>query len=297
MTTETIGFIGLGTMGRHMAGHLARAGYEVIAYDIDRERTKSFAAEHGTKAPAALADLARASFILTMVPTGDVVREVITGGGNASLANMLPKGAIVVDTTSSVPDGTLELGAILAERGITLIDAPVSGGRVGAQDRNLVFMVGCGDDDAFARAETILKELGPHVFRLGPMAAGHVMKTLNNYISGAALIACAEALIVGRQYGLDPNVMTEVVNVSTGRSFASETSMRRMVNRDYSGTFTLRLFTKDLKIAADAADAKQVKAPLIHASYDRMNEALTAADAAPDIDHAHAFEFWEKEVG
>ena len=102
---------------------------------------------------------------------------------------------------------------------------------------------------------------------------------------------------MGQQYGLDPKVMTEVVNLSTGRGHASENSMPHMATGDYSGTFSLKLFTKDLKIAADIADAKRVKTPLMHDSFKRMNEALHAPGALPDGDHAHAYEFWKTEIG
>ena len=124
---QTIGVIGLGAMGWPMAGHLHRAGHAVLGRDIDAERRGGFAREHGTGEPAALADLARASVILTMLPNGAVVRDAIAGGGDSSLANTLARGSVVLDTSSSVPSGTGELGELLARRGIDMVDAGVSG--------------------------------------------------------------------------------------------------------------------------------------------------------------------------
>ena len=146
---QTIGVIGLGAMGWPMAGHLHRAGHAVLGRDIDAERRGGFAREHGTGEPAALADLARASVILTMLPNGAVVRDAIAGGGDSSLANTLARGSVVLDTSSSVPSGTGELGELLARRGIDMVDAGVSGAVVGAKSANLVFMVG-GDNTAIA---------------------------------------------------------------------------------------------------------------------------------------------------
>jgi 3-hydroxyisobutyrate dehydrogenase len=290
-----IGFIGLGNMGSHMARHLVKAGYEVLAYDIDPEKRTAFARENGTVAPGTPADLAPASVILTMVPTGAVVRAVLNEGGEESLLTGLRPGSLVIDTTSSPPESTRELGADLARHGLLLIDAPVSGGGMGARDANLVFMMGGDSEAAVDRAAAVLSHLGNKIFRLGKLGSGHVMKSMNNYVSAAAYVGACEALIIGQQYGLDPAMMVDVFNVSTARSFATETSIRRIIAGNESRNFALDLFTKDLKIAVDLADAKAVKATLTHAVHDRMVEARDAIGGYGD--HTKAYAFWASEVG
>ncbi len=295
MTDHIIGFIGLGNMGSHMAVHLVKAGYEVLAYDIDPEKRRAFAREHGTAVSETAADLAPASVILTMVPTGAVVRAVLNEGGENSLLAGLKPGSLVIDTTSSPPESTRELGADLARHGVLLIDAPVSGGWIGARDANLVFMMGGDSEDAIERSATVLSHLGKQIFRLGKLGSGHVMKSMNNYVSAAAYVGACEALIIGKQYGLDPAMMVDVFNVSTARSFATETSIRRIIAGNESRNFALDLFTKDIKIAVDLADAKAVKATLTHAVHGRMVEARDAIGGYGD--HTKAYAFWASEVG
>lgn len=295
MTDRIIGFIGLGNMGSHMAAHLVKAGYEVIAYDIDPDKRAAFAKEHGTRLPDAPADLADASVILTMVPTGAVVRAALNEGGDGSLLAQLKPGSLVIDTTSSPPESTRELGADLAKYGVSLIDAPVSGGWMGARDANLVFMMGGDSDEAVERAAAVLSNLGKKIFRLGKLGSGHVMKSMNNYVSAAAYVGACEALIIGREYGLDPAMMVEVFNVSTARSFATETSIRRIIAGNESRNFALDLFTKDIRIAVDLADAKAVKTSVTHAVHDRMVEARDAIGGYGD--HTKAYAFWASQVG
>lgn len=295
MTSEIIGFIGLGNMGSPMAGHLVRAGYRVIAFDIDANRQRQFSEAFGLAAPKSPADLHEATVILTMVPTGAVVRQALTEGGDRSLLNRLKPGSLVIDTTSSPPASTRELGAILKEKDIHLIDAPVSGGGVGARNADLVFMMGGDDKGAVERASAVLSHLGKRIFRLGPLGSGHTMKAMNNYVSAAGYIAACEAVVIGERYGLDRAAIIDVLNVSTGRNFATETSMKRILAEDFSRNFALDLFTKDLKIAADLGDEQKVKAPLTHLVHDRMNEARDAVGGHGD--HTTAFPYWEKQVG
>jgi 3-hydroxyisobutyrate dehydrogenase len=296
-TKELIGFIGLGNMGWPMAGNLVRSGHNVIAYDIDLTRTRAFAREFKTGALGALADLQPCPIIITMLPTGAVVREALTAGGKTSLAASLNPGTLIIDTTSAAPADTRALGKILAERQIALVDASVSGATIGAKERRLVFMMGADEESAMVRAESVLSHLGSKLFRMGPLGAGNAMKALNNFMSAAGFVAACEAVVVGERYGLDPSVMVEVLNVSTGRNFTTEHTLKRIADRSFDepaalGLFTLGLFTKDIKIAAEMAESERIAAPLHHLVYERMAAAL--ATLGGDVDHALAHTYWER---
>jgi 3-hydroxyisobutyrate dehydrogenase len=292
VTAETIGVIGIGTIGWPMAGHLVRAGYDVRAYDADRERTGRFAHEFATRQPRSLGELADASVILTMLPTGAVVRAVLTDGGETSLMATLRPRSIVIDTTSSEPNGTRELGSLLAQRGVSLIDASVSGGLKGAVAADLVFMMGGDDEAAIERAQRILAVLGKRIFRMGQLGSGNAMKAMNNLVSGAGFAAACEAVIVGQRYGLDPATMMDVLNASTGRNFTTENNLEKIVTRSFDGTFALSLFAKDIGIAATMADAVSVASPISHLVHRLMMEARDAIGG--DGDHTTAFLHWER---
>ena len=170
----------------------------------------------------------------------------------------------------------------------------MSGGRKGAIAATLVFMIGSNDDAAVARAKPILDALGLRQYRTGALGCGNAMKAMNNYVSGAAFVATCEALVIGQQYGLDPKVMVDILNVSTGRNFSTENSMDRIVNRTFDGTFKLGLFTKDLKMAAEMASERGVTAPLTRLVHDRMEEAR--ARIGGDGDHTSAYTYWERQI-
>ncbi len=290
---KTIGFVGLGHMGFPMAGHLVRRGYPVLAWDCDAAARARFAAEFGGAPLADASELAPADILITMLPTGEVVRQVLTEGRTASLLATLRAGGLVIDTTSSEPAGTRELGAMLASRGVAMVDAPVSGARKGALEASLVFMIG-GDDAAVDSACAVLSVLGSRLIRTGPLGSGHAMKALNNFVSAAGFAAACEALVIGRQFGLDAGVMVEVLNQSTGRNFATKVSLPRIVARDFNGTFSLGLFTKDARIAAAMAEASGVTAPISQLVHARMAEAV--AELGGEGDHTTAMLHWETQV-
>ncbi len=294
MGHDTIGVIGIGSMGWQMAAHLVRGGLQVLAYDADRERCERFAREFSTRQPTSVRDLAGASVVMTMLPTGAIVRQVLTDGGEASLVNTLLPGSVVLDTTSSVPAGTRELGAMLARRGVAMVDAPVSGAVTGATEGNLVFMIGADDPASIEKVIPLLSLLGKRMFRTGPLGSGHAMKSMNNFVAGAAYAASCEALIIGQKYGLDPGTMIDILNVSTGRNHATERNMKKIVERTFNGTFQLGLFTKDLKIAAEMADTMGVAAPISHLIHDWMAEARDNIGGTGD--HTTAYLYWEQKA-
>ncbi len=262
-----VGFAGIGNMGWPMARNILKAGYTLQAYDADPARAQRFAAECGGTAAPDPAALGRASdLIVTMLPSGREVASVLLGGGaveNGALAGLKP-GAVVIDMSSSDPVGTRELGARLRQRGIALIDAPVSGLVPRAEAGTLTIMIGADDEQALSVATPVLERLGERLIRVGSLGCGHAMKALNNAVGATAFAATAEALIVGKRFGLDPRTMAEVLNVSTGRSFHSAVSFPdHVITRKFATGFTLGLLAKDVGIAADLSDAVDASTPVI----------------------------------
>jgi 3-hydroxyisobutyrate dehydrogenase len=289
-----VGFIGVGNAGWPMAANLARAGFPLVVHDVDGERAARFAAEHGARAAGELVELASASTLFTMLPDGDVVRAVLFGPER--LVERLAPGTVVIDTSSSDPAGTRELAADLAKLGIVLVDSAVSVPVVGgATSARITFMVGTDDERALARVRPLLEAMGEHVFHVGGAGAGHTMKTLNNYISAAGLYAALDALIIGHRYGLDPMTMLDVLNVSTGRNFSTEQTLRfHAVPRDFETGYTLPLLVKDLRIAAAVAGEAAFEGELFELLVSGFAAALADLGGA---DLTAALQHWEHRAG
>jgi 3-hydroxyisobutyrate dehydrogenase len=289
----TIGFIGLGNMGAPMAANLLRGGYSVFAFDIDSARAAGFAEAHGARSTADLAELGRSvDAIITMLPTGREVRDVLLHRQGGALVAHLKAGACVIDMSSADPVGTRALGRDLATRDIALVDAPVSGGVPRATDGSLAIMIG-GDPQAVATVKPVLARMGQKLFEVGGLGCGHAMKALNNFLAATSFAAAAEAVTVGRHFGLDPATMIDVINVSTGRSFASENLIKQQVLSGAFGTgFALGLLAKDVGIAADLADQIGVEArvgQLIRQMWAEARDALGG-----DQDHTRAATYWDQ---
>jgi 3-hydroxyisobutyrate dehydrogenase len=293
-TKARIGFVGIGNMGWPMAANVARAGFPLAVADTDRARAQRFAAEFGAKAAASLADLGQASdVIVTMLPTGGTVRAALLENEGGGLAASLGKGAVVVDMSSSEPVGTQQLAAVLAKRGIALVDAPVSGGVPKAEAGTLTLMIGGEDEAAFAKSKPVLEVMGKQLFRTGPVGSGHAMKALNNYVAAAAFIASTEALRVGRRFGLEPEAMMDIMNASTGRNFNSEMTMKQhVISGKYATGFQLGLMAKDVKIAADLAEGIAIDAPMARLARTLWSEAKDGMGERADF--TAAIKHWQR---
>ena len=292
-TIKTVGFIGLGNMGVPMAANIRRGGYEVIGFDLDTARAKKFAEDNDARATDQLADLGNTcDAIVTMLPTGREVRDALFTMQDGALAANLKPGSFIIDMSSADPVGTRELGKELAARRLVLVDAPVSGGVPRAGDGSLAIMIG-GEADAVAAVKPVLACMGNKLFDVGSLGCGHAMKCLNNYLAATAFAAASEAMTIARQFGLDPAVLADVVNVSTGRSFVSENLLKQHVLSGVFGTgFALGLLAKDVKIAADLADQIGVDAPvgrLVSGLWADARDTLGG-----DQDHTRAATHWEK---
>jgi 3-hydroxyisobutyrate dehydrogenase len=293
MDIKTIGFIGIGNMGRPMAANLVKGGYQVVAYDADATRAAQFARDAGAKSAATLADLGKSvDAIVTMLPTGKEVRACLLETEGGALTANLPKGALVIDMSSADPVGTRATHADLARRGLAFVDAPVSGGVPRATDGTLAIMIG-GETEAVAAAKPVLSRMGTRLFEVGGPGNGHAMKALNNFVAGTGFIAVAEAVLVGKRFGLDPNVMIDVMNVSTGKNFNTENVVKQhVISGAFASGFALGLLAKDVKIAADLATAIDVDSPLTRLSSALLGEARDRVGG--EKDHTLAYTYWEK---
>ncbi len=289
----TVGFVGLGTMGWPMAANVARGGYHVVGLDTDTDRAEAWVREHGGTVARGPQDLAGADVVVTMLPNGKVVREAILDGG---VADALPDGAVVVDMSSAEPWETRSLAPELAERGVVLLDAPVSGALQRAIDATLTIMLGGEDEAAIERAVPIIESMSKDIFRTGPLGSGHAMKALNNYITGTGFVATCEALVIGMKVGLDPGVMLDIINVSTGRTFTSQViGPSELVPRRFASGFALALLAKDVGIADELARQLDVDAPTARLVVERLRGALDQLE--PTADTTMAMTVWEREAG
>lgn len=257
-----LGFVGLGVMGSPMAGHLAEAGYALAVLDLDSRPAAELAARfENVRMASSLKDLAEtADIVVTMLPSGREVRDVTLGVDG--LIETLRPGAMLVDTSSSEPWITRELGARLEARGIAMVDAPVSGAEAGAKAAELVFMIG-GRPEHVERAQAVLKVLGHKMFHLGALGSGHIMKAINNTITAVTLVATAEGLLAGKKLGLDPEAMNKVLIESTGMSWVAHNHIaQRIISRRFDDPFKLDLMVKDMGIADALAAQADLKLPV-----------------------------------
>jgi 3-hydroxyisobutyrate dehydrogenase-like beta-hydroxyacid dehydrogenase len=276
----SLGFVGLGVMGRPMASHLAAAGHALMLYDVAPGLAEgladTLAGARAARTPAELA--AQSDVVITMVPNGAVVRALVDG--DDGLLHGFRRGALLLDTSSSEPWLTEATGRVLAEAGVAMVDAPVSGAQWGAEAAELVFMCGGAEAD-IERVRPLLDVMGKAVFHLGPLGAGHAMKCLNNLVTACNFLAVVEALAIGKRSGLDPAAMVDVLDQSTGMSWISQTHLRqRVISRSFDDPFKLALMLKDIGIAMQLARSVDVPAPL-----SALNQELWRAarrDAAPE---------------
>ena len=265
MTIRTVGFVGLGNMGEPMVRRLATAGYEVRAYDVAdqaRARLSGTAGVTVTKTPAEVAEGADA--VILMLPDSNVVEQVLLDDG---LLDRVRPPTLVADMSSSEPARTRALAERAASRGITLVDAPVSGGVVGARTGSLTIMTG-GPADALEVLGPVLGVLGARTVHAGDIpGAGHAIKALNNLMSAAHLLASSEAMLAGRAFGLDPAVMLDIVNTSSGRSGSTQNKWPNYIlPGTFDSGFSIAFMVKDMKIAVQLAEAAGTPAPLSRAA-------------------------------
>jgi 3-hydroxyisobutyrate dehydrogenase len=252
-----IAVIGLGNMGVPMGACLIKAGFAVTGFDVSATARRNFVAAGGRTAGEAAGAVADAAAVITLLPNGRIVREAV----DAVRVHLTP-GMVLLDMSSSDPIGTRELGAELITAGVEFADAPVSGGVKRAVNGTLAIMVG-GEPATIDRAMPLLSAMGTSIFRTGALGSGHAMKALNNYVSAAGLIAAVEALEIGRKFGLDPALITDILNVSSGKNNTTELKLRQfIISETFDAGFPLRLMAKDVRTADEMAHALGITTPL-----------------------------------
>jgi 3-hydroxyisobutyrate dehydrogenase len=282
-----VGFIGIGTMGTPMAANLVKKGFAVTLYDAAPGRAAQVAGELGCAAAASLAAMAECEFIVTMLPDGKVVQEVLTRVEAQALLNVMLPGTVFIDMSSSEPMLTRETGALLATRGLVLVDAPVSGARTRAEAGTLAIMIGCAPGALLEQVRPVLSAMGSQLFVLGGLGNGHAMKAINNIIAGAKMIAVAEGLALGESFGLAPATMVDVLNASTGRSFITElVAKEHVITGRFATGFALGLLAKDVRIAADLGEDIMLDLPLFKLARERFAFARDAEGASSDSSRA-----------
>lgn len=282
-----VGFIGVGTMGKPMAANLVRKGFDVTLHDARAGHAARVAREIGCQYVDALAGLSSSQFIITMLPDGKVVQEVLTRAGGGELIKAVQPGTVFIDMSSSEPLLTRETGAMLAKSRLVLVDAPVSGARTRAEAGTLAIMVGCADGELLEEIRPVLSAMGSQLFVLGGLGNGHAMKAINNMIAGATMVAAAEGLALGERFGLEPATMVEVLNASTGRSFVTElVAKEHVVPRRFATGFALGLLAKDVRIAADLGEDLALDLPLFRLARERMALAREMEGSGSDSSRA-----------
>lgn len=249
----TVGFIGLGAMGSAMVRRVAASGHRLSVLDADVERTSEFARELGcTPATSPAAVAGESDIIVTVLPTSAVVEEVLFGEDGA--AGALRPGSMIIEMSSGVPAQTVHLAERIAALDATLVDAPVSGGVTRARTGDLAIMFG-GEDAAYAVAEPLLRTMGNSIVRTGVVGSAHAMKALNNLVSAGGFLIGVEALLIGSRFGLDPQMMVDVLNASTGMNNSTQKKFKQFVlSRTFDAGFSLDLMAKDVGIAIGLAD-------------------------------------------
>ena len=281
MTHPTVGLIGTGKMGAPMAARIAGAGFPLVVCDRDAEQAQTVARESGAHCVTDARSLAATcSVVITMLPNGQAVHGAIVDSG---LADSLPPGSTVIDMSSSDPVGTRALGALLADKGMRFLDAPVSGGVPRAENGTLAIMMG-GDEETIEACRPLFSSMGTQLFHAGPLGAGHAIKALNNYVSAAGLVAAVEALRLGEAFGLDPARITEVLNASTGRNNATENKLaQHVIPESYGSGFSLGLMCKDLETALGLSAETGIPAPFAEGCVGYWRHALEVL--GPNADH------------
>ncbi len=258
MAITRVGFIGLGIMGAPMASHLVRAGFEVAVWNRTASRCDPLAELGATIASSPSEVAAYSEVTISCVTNSPDVEAIVFGPGG--LIEGAKPGSVYIDMSTISPAVARKVGAALAERGVAMLDAPVSGGDVGAKAGTLAIMVG-GEADVFERCLPVLQAMGKTIVHVGPGGSGQVVKLCNQVAGGLNLLAMSEAITLARRSGVDPSKMLEVVSAGAAGSWMLSNLAPRAVKGDFAPGFMVELQQKDLGLVLESAAESSTSLP------------------------------------
>lgn len=284
---KTIAFIGLGNMGLPMALNLLKANYTVQAFDLSEAALAKAATAGAMACPSALATLEQADVLITMLPAGKHVRDLILGENG--LIKHLHQHLLYIDCSTIDADTARDLHTASEEKGFLMLDAPVSGGVAAASAGTLTFMCG-GQAAAFSAGKLILKAMGQNIFHAGPSGAGQVAKMCNNMLLAIHMIGTSEALKLGERNGLDAGVLSEIMLASSGKNWSLEkynpypgVMPTSPASNAYKPGFMVDLMTKDLTLALENAHQNAAKTPLGKLALELYSQKQQQGDGQRDF--------------
>ncbi|MBN1811786.1 MAG: 2-hydroxy-3-oxopropionate reductase [Anaerolineae bacterium] len=281
MKQPTIGFIGLGIMGKPMALNLLKAGYSLVVHSRSRPPVDEVVAAGAAEAfsPAEVAQ--RSDLVITMLPDSPDVEKVALGANG--IVEGAHEGLIYVDMSTIAPSVAVKVGEALAEKGVRCLDAPVSGGDVGAQKGTLSIMVG-GDQSTFDEVQPVFEVLGKSAVLCGPLGAGQTVKACNQVLVAVTIAGVSEALVLGAKAGVDPSKIVQVLSGGLARCGVLENRGQRMVRGDFEPGFRIRLHYKDLNIVRQTSKDYGVPLPITASVHELFATAI--AQELGDLDHS-----------
>lgn len=285
----TIGFIGLGLMGKPMARNLLKAGYPVVVWNRTAARADELVREGTKLAKNPREAAAQADVLLTIVSDPPALEQVLWGTDGALGA--LKRGSTYLDSSTISPELARRVAAACAERGVDFLDAPVTGGTWGAEEGKLVFMIG-GKKEVLDRVEPVLAAMGQRFFLLGPNGAGQTVKLAMNLILALEVEALAEALALVTRAGVPGEKLVEVMQSSMARAPVLDVKAPLILKNEYPPSFPLRLMHKDMRLALELARQEGLNLPGAAASYATYSAVKEAAKDDPD--YAAVARYWTK---
>ncbi|MBI4786436.1 MAG: 2-hydroxy-3-oxopropionate reductase [Chloroflexi bacterium] len=286
---ERIGFFGLGIMGKPMSQHLLNAGYSLTVLDVVKPAMDELVALGAQAAAAPKAVAAQSDVVITMLPDSPQVEEVVLG--KYGLLEGLHAGMLVIDMSTIMPSVARRVTAAIRAKGGDALDAPVSGGEVGAKNAALTIMVG-GSQAAFDRAKPIFEKMGKNITLVGEAGAGQITKAANQIIVGVTIAAVSEALLLAAKAGADPAKVREALMGGFAASRILELHGNRMVQRTFAPGFKIKLHRKDLNIILNTARELGVSLPMSANVAELMNGLI--ANGCGDLDHSAFVTILEK---
>lgn len=281
MTKLTVGFIGLGIMGKPMSGHLLSAGYDVVIHNRSRESVVELVGQGATEAFSPKEVAEKSSVIITMLPDSPDVEAVALGANG--IIEGVSDGDIYIDMSTIAPSVTTGIGEAMAKKGVNCLDAPVSGGDVGAKNAALSIMVG-GEEATFDTAKPIFEVMGKNIVLCGPLGSGQTVKACNQVLVAVTIAGVSEALVLGAKAGVDPIKIVQVLSSGLARCGVLENRGERMVNGDFDPGFRIRLHYKDLNIIMKTGNDFKTPLPVTSVVHELFNTAL--AQGRGELDHS-----------